>query len=136
MKVTKAIRDARKKKTAEVFSPPKLVNEILEKLPQNSWEEDKTFIDPTAGNGNFLIEVYRWKVEKYNHSPIKALSTIYGVELMADNTAEMKMRLYNMAKDYIKKEGRLTNKRKKIIQTILQKNIVCHDALTYDFEFK
>jgi type I restriction-modification system DNA methylase subunit len=127
MKVDEKIRKARRKKTAEVFTPKELVQEILDKLPEDSWEEDKTFCDPAAGNGNFLVEAYAYKVEKYNHDPIKALSTIYGVELMPDNTVEMKMRLYRMAKDY----GVDSDKAKEIIN----KNIVCHDALTYDWSF-
>lgn len=133
MKVSENRRDLRKKHTAEIFTPKELINEILEKLPLNSWEQGKSFCDPAAGNGNFLVEIYKWKVERYNHSPIKALSTLYAVELMADNVVEMKMRLYNMAKDYL---GEEFDKKKEVIQKILQKNIVCHDALTYNFKFK
>ncbi|MFW6047574.1 MAG: N-6 DNA methylase [Candidatus Woesearchaeota archaeon] len=122
-----AIREKRRKQTAEVFTPLPLVDEILDKLPDESWEEDKTFCDPAAGNGNFLVEVYRYKVEKYDHDPTKALETIYGVELQADNVAEMKFRLYQMAKEYAvdRKEA----------QRILEKNIICADALTFDWEF-
>src|SRR6056297_739638 len=121
MKVPEAIREKRRKQTAEVFTPLDLVDEILDKLPQESWEENKTFCDPAAGNGNFLVEVYRYKVEKYDHDPTKALETIYGVELQADNVAEMKYRLYQMAKEY-----RVDRKE---AQRILEKNIVCADAL-------
>ena len=127
MKVPEAIRDSRKKQTAEVFTPLPLVDEILDKLPPESWEEDKTFCDPSCGNGNFLVEVYRYKVEK-GHDPTKALETIYGVELMPDNVAECKLRLMEMAQEY-------GVKNKDIIR-ILTKNIVCADALAYDFEFK
>jgi type I restriction-modification system DNA methylase subunit len=127
MKVLKAIREKRRKQTAEVFTPIPLVDEILDKLPEESWEEDKTFCDPAAGNGNFLVEVYRYKVEKYGHNPAKALETIYGVELQADNVEEMKFRLLQMAKDY--------GVDKKETRRILEKNIVCADALTFDWEF-
>lgn len=128
MKVPEAIREKRRKQTAEVFTPLELVQEILDKLPKDSWQEDKTFCDPAAGNGNFLVEVYKYKVEKYDHDPEKALSTIYGVELQADNVAEMKFRLYQMAKEY--------NVDRKQAQRILEKNIVCADALTYDWSFE
>lgn len=127
MKVPEAIREKRRKQTAEVFTPPELVQEILDKLPEDVWQEDKTFCDPAAGNGNFLVEVYRYKVEKYDHDPTKALETIYGVELQPDNVAEMKYRLYQMAKEY--------NVDRKEAQRILEKNIVCADALTFDWEF-
>lgn len=127
MKVKEEKRQKRRKQTAEVFTPLHLVDEMLDKLPSESWEEDKTFLDNSAGNGNFLVEVYRYKVEK-GHDPTKALSTIYGVELMSDNVAEMKLRLYKMAKQY--------GVDPKDAQAILNKNIVCHDALTYDYEFE
>lgn len=127
MKVKQEKREDRKKKTAEVFTPLPLVDEILDKLPEDSWAEDKTFCDPAAGNGNFLVEVYRYKVEK-GHDPTRALSTIYGVELMKDNVAEMKLRLMEQAQSYGVKNGD--------IKRILTKNIVCHDALTYDWKFE
>jgi type I restriction-modification system DNA methylase subunit len=130
--VSEKTRAARRKSTAEVFTPAALVNEILDKLPLDSWEEGKTYCDPAAGNGAFLVEVYKRKVEAYGHDPISALSTIYGVELMEDNTKEMKSRLFHMAVGYV------GNNREEMVKIllILQKNIVCHDALTYDFEFK
>lgn len=127
MKVALETRDNRKKQTAEIFTPLPLVDEILDKLPSETWEEDKTFCDPSAGNGNFLTEVYRYKVEK-GHNPTLALETIYGVELMPDNVAECKLRLMEQAQSYGVKN--------KDIVRILKKNIVCHDALTYDWEFK
>lgn len=122
MKVPEAIREKRRKQTAEVFTPPELVQEILDELPEDFW--NKNLSDISAGNGNFLVEVYKYKVEKYVHDPEKALSTIYGVELQPDNVAEMKYRLYQMAKEY--------NVDRKEAQRILEKNIVCADALTYD----
>ncbi len=118
----------REQHNGEFFTPLPLVDEILDKLPEEVWQEDKTFCDPSAGNGNFLVEVYRYKVEKYNHNPTTALETIYGVELMKDNVAECKLRLMEMAQKYGVKN--------KDIVRILNKNIVCHDALTYDWEFK
>jgi len=127
MKVKEEVRQARRKISAEVFTPLPLVDEILDKLPEEVWQEDKTFCDPSAGNGNFLVEVYRYKVEK-GHDPTKALETIYGVELMPDNVAECKLRLMEMAQSYGVKNSD--------IKRILTKNIVCHDALTYDWSFE
>jgi hypothetical protein len=125
--VTEETRKARRKKTAEVFTPPTLVNEILDKLPEEVWAEEKTFCDPSAGNGNFLVEVYRRKVEAHNHDPLIALGTIYGVELMQDNVDEMRDRLLKLAVSYGIKQPQAID--------ILHRNIVCHDALTYDYRF-
>ena len=51
-----------------------------------------------------------------------ALSTTYGVELMKDNVELCKKKLAGPKPS------------KKILE-ILEKNIVCHDALTYDYSF-
>lgn len=127
MKVKESIREKRRKKTAEVFTPPDLIVEILERIPEDSWEEDKTFCDPSAGNGNFLVAVYMYKVEICNHDPTKALKTIYGVELQEDNVEEMKHKLFKISRKYgvAKEEARRT----------IDENIVCADALNFDWDF-
>ena len=44
----------------EVFTPPELINEMLDKLPSDTWtDKTKTFFDPCAGKGNFPIEVIK-----------------------------------------------------------------------------
>lgn len=119
-------RAARVKQTAEIFTPPKLVNEMLDKLPEEVWEENKTFCDPACGNGEFLIWVLLRKIQ-HGHNPLAALETIYGVELMRDNTQECRVRLLKLA-SYFQK---LTLQHIKVIWT----NIACANSLTYDFEF-
>ena len=120
------LRNSRRKITAEDFTPPALVNEMLDKLPAEVWTPEKTFIDPAAGNGNFLIEVLRRKLA-LNHPPLQALSTIYGVELMPDNVEEMKQRLLDALPD-------LDDTQKQQAIEIINHNIVCADALTFDYE--
>ncbi|MFW6312023.1 MAG: N-6 DNA methylase [Nanoarchaeota archaeon] len=116
-------RKARRKQTAEDFTPSSLVNEMLDKLPQEVFTDpSKTFCDPAAGNGNFLIEILNRKL-KNNSDALQALSTIYGVELMSDNVEELKERLLLLIPKNLHKEAK----------EILDKNIVCHDALTWDF---
>jgi len=116
-------RKERRKETAEDFTPLPLVDEMLDKLPINSFiDPSKTFCDPAAGNGNFLVVILERKLNN-KHDPLQALSTIFGVELMADNVEEMKERLLS----YI--DPTLHKKAKKIVN----KNIICHNALTWDF---
>ncbi len=120
-------RNNRKKHTAEEFTSSALVNEMLDKLPPEVFSDPtKTFLDNSAGNGNFLIEVLRRKLA-LNHPPLQALSTIYGVELMADNVEEMKQRLLDALPD-------LDDTQKAQAIEIINYNIVCHDALTWDYE--
>jgi hypothetical protein len=115
------------KQTAEVFTPPFLVTEMLNKLeeesPQLFSDPTKTFIDNSCGDGEFLGEIVIRKMERSGCSLEEALSTTYGVDLMEDNIEECKKRLAgpNPTSD---------------IWNILNKNIVCADGLTYDYEFK
>ena len=117
-------RQERKKETAEDFTPGPLVNEMLDKLPEEVWHDTtKTFLDNSAGNGNFLLVVLERKLQ-YGHEPLQALSTIYGVELMPDNVEEMKERLLEMVPKAIHPAAK----------EIIDHNIVCHDALTWDYD--
>ena len=114
------------KKTAEVFTPTLLVQEILDKLEEEDSElflnPNKTVLDPSCGDGQFLSEVVIRKMEQSNCTLEKALSTTYGVELMEDNVKLCKERLAG------------PNPTQEILD-ILDNNIVCHDALTYDYSF-
>jgi len=115
-------RALRRKETAEDFTPRVLVDEMLDKLPAEVWTENKTFCDPASGDGNFLMVILERKLS-FGHDHLSALSTIYGVELMKDNVVEMKSRLLTLIPEDLHKEAK----------KILNKNIKCHDALTWDF---
>ena len=119
-------RKAREKITAEIFTPDKLVNEMLDAIPQEGWEEGKSYLDDCCGNGQFLVWVLLRKISK-GHKPTEALKTIFGVELMEDNTEECRQRLLavvNLWEDITPEH-----------EAIVNKNIVCADGLTYDYEF-
>ena len=115
------------KKTAEVFTPQHLVTEMLDKLesenPELFTDPNKTFIDNSCGDGEFLGEIVIKKIERSGCSLEQALSTTYGVDLMEDNVEECKKRLSG------------PNPTDQILN-ILNKNIVCADGLTYDYSFK
>jgi hypothetical protein len=118
--------DHRVKVTAEVFTKTELVIEILDKIeatqPNIFLDPTKTFIDNCCGDGQFLSEVIIRKMERSGCSLLEALSTTYGVELMKDNVTECRKRLAG------------PEPTDEILQ-ILSKNIVHHDALTYDYSF-
>jgi hypothetical protein len=51
---------ARIKQFGEVFTPPALVNEMLDRLPVQVWRDPFfTWLEPAAGDGAFLIEIHR-----------------------------------------------------------------------------
>ena len=87
----------RVKQLGEVFTPPELVNEMLDRLPPELWtDQTKTYIDPACGNGNFLVEVVRRKIEA-GSTPLQALETTYGIDIMEDNVLECRQRLLSVA---------------------------------------
>lgn len=56
----------RRKTYGEVLTPIKLVNEMLDTLPETSWKLGKKVLDPATGrNGVFPIEYFK-RVVKYN----------------------------------------------------------------------
>lgn len=108
------------KATAEVFTPTPLVQEILDKLDQELFtDRNKTFLDPTCGDGQFLSEVLIRKLENGIEFE-QALSTIYGVDLMQDNVELCRERLLCGEEQF---------------RHIVEKNIVCADGLTYNYCF-
>ena len=52
-------KEVEKKENGEVFTPIKLVNDMLDKLPIEVWKkENLKWLDPCCGMGNFPIAVY------------------------------------------------------------------------------
>ena len=107
----KAIKDF-----GEVFTPESLVIEMLSKLPVDFFiSADKTMLDNSCGNGNFLAKILEWRM-KNGISHLDSLKTIYGIELDPVNAAECRARLSLGSKDAE-------------IWTVLKHNIVCANAL-------
>ena len=53
------IRDKEKDKFGEVFTSPELIDEIFNNIPLSVWKNpDNKWLDPAAGNGNFMSKVY------------------------------------------------------------------------------
>jgi type I restriction-modification system DNA methylase subunit len=142
------------KQTGEVFTPLPLVDEILSKLPDDVWEPSHTFCDPACGDGNFLVRVIAWKINK-GSTIQQALETTYGVDLMPDNTSHARARVLTNAY-----AAHLWNKHNTTLMSglehedemklgmdpghdkivmkynyIVVKNIVCANSLDYDFIF-
>ena len=104
------------KQTGEVFTPLELVDEMLSKLPEEVWAPDKTFLEPSCGDGNFLVRIVAWKIWKaweqwltlrsqYNSAiPLtadkimanaviqQALGTTFAVDFQQDNVEHAKTR--------------------------------------------
>jgi len=111
---------SRIKATGEVFTPIPLVQEVLDQLPKELFaNSEKTFLEPSCGDGQFLGEVIIRKME--NGSTFEqALSTVYGVDLMEDNVELCRERLLCGRED---------------LRHVVEQNIVCADGLRYHYRF-
>jgi 2-polyprenyl-3-methyl-5-hydroxy-6-metoxy-1,4-benzoquinol methylase len=111
---------ARVKATGEVFTPTVVAQHMLDTMDQTIFNDPKkTVIDNSCGDGQLISEALIRKVE--NGIDFKqALSTVYGVDLMEDNVELCKERLLCGRED---------------LRHIVEKNIVCADALRYHYRF-
>jgi type I restriction-modification system DNA methylase subunit len=87
----------RVKASGEIFTPTPVVREILGKLDQTLFKDPtKTFLDNACGDGQFLSEILIKKFKYSNQTDDdfkQALSTIYGVDINADNILLCRERL-------------------------------------------
>jgi type I restriction-modification system DNA methylase subunit len=107
------------KVTGEVFTPTELVQELLNKIPVKIFQQNKTYLDPSCGDGQFLGEILIKKIESGIEFE-QALSNIYGVDIMQDNVDLCRERLL-CGEEHLRH--------------IVEKNIVCADALRYHYRF-
>lgn len=93
----------RVKAHGEVFTPRQMVEQMLdlvrEDLETGADFVDKTFLEPAAGDGNFLVAILRRKLQAIEKRlpaelwPVEslfAIASIYGVELLEDNHQDAK----------------------------------------------
>ena len=91
----------------EVFTPPEIVEAMLDLVKSEAVRIDARFLEPACGSGNFLVPVLQRKLstveQRYaaseferNHHGLLALMSIYGIELLADNVAECREALLAM----------------------------------------
>jgi hypothetical protein len=87
----------------EVFTPRHMVHLMLdlvcEELETGPDFVDKTFLEPAAGQGNFLVAILHRKLraveehyrpEEWLEASLFALASIYGIELLEDNHRDAK----------------------------------------------
>ena len=100
--------------TGEVFTPMELCTEMVNEIPEHILKDsNSTFLDNSAGSGNFIIAL-QIKLREYHSLEHINNNMLYAVELMEDNHKEMCERV-GVPTDH--------------------PHYVCHDALTYDYSF-
>lgn len=119
----------RVKDFAEVFTPSHIVKDMCDLIPDSVWDNiESTFLEPACGNGNFLVEIYRRKLEicKDEKDGLKALASIVGIDIQADNCKESRKRLMTMFCEAFPNANEVCIL---LAAGILQNNIICGDSL-------
>jgi len=106
--------DDRIEETGEVFTPIEVCNKMIDSLPEFILKDpNSTFLDDSAGSGNFLVTL-KTKLLNYHTEDHILNEMLYAVELMKDNHRELCERL-----------GVSTT----------HHHYVCDNALTYHYAF-
>ena len=122
----------RVKDFAEVFTPKHIVKDMCDLVPEEMWTNvETTFLEPACGTGNFLVEILerKFKLCKDWEDGLRALKSVYGVDIQQDNVEEAKGRLFEM---YIKQFPKSPAISGLIAYQILENNIVCGNFMKED----
>lgn len=123
----------------EVFTPPRIVEAMLDLVRGETERIDARFLEPACGSGNFLVPVLRRKLAaaerkfgksdfERRHYALYGLMCIYGIELLADNIAECRANLLEIfARDLALDES---DDVYRAAAYVLSQNLVHGDALT------
>jgi hypothetical protein len=127
----------------EVFTPPWLVEKMLDLVKGETERIDSRFLEPACGSGNFLVPILQRKLAavelKYGksdfekrHFALLALTCCYGIELLADNIAECRANMLEVFADYlgIREEDELYH----AASRVLWLNVIHGDARTMRHE--
>ena len=123
----------------EVFTPRWMVDDMLDLVKDESERIDSRFLEPACGSGNFLVPVLERKLgtvrTRYGgsdfenrHFALLALMSIYGIELLEDNTVECRANLLDTFAGYLKVDK--SDATYLAAHNVLEANIVHGDALT------
>lgn len=118
----------RVKDHAEVFTAEREVKAMCDLVNDELSRIDSKVLEPSCGNGNFLVEIYARKLKncKDEKDGLKALASIVGIDIQADNCEESRIRLMTM---FCKAYPHASPTAVLLAAGILQNNIICGDSL-------
>lgn len=138
----------RVRERGEVFTAAREVNAMLDLVKDETENIDSTFLEPACGDGNFLDEVLRRKLavcqKRYGKSAADyekfsflACTTLYGVDIMADNVARCRERLFETWEDSFGRANTPGSPRSDFhdrvsaaVKKVFEKNILLGNALS------
>src|SRR5215208_733810 len=123
----------------EVFTPPWMVDAMLDLVKGESERIDSRFLEPACGSGNFLVRVLQRKLAavelkfgksefEKRHYALLALMCTYGIELLADNIAECRANMLEILAECLNIDE--SDDLYRAAYYILSQNLVHGDTLT------
>lgn len=139
----------RVRELAEVYTHKREVDVMLDLVPDMFPSEgdpsntDRKFFEPACGSGNFLEEILLRKIrfiavkrygagERYEHRILRALSSIYAIDISQDNVDESRGRLRAVIVAHIDNDMNTKGPTPGLmdaVDAILGTNILCGDTL-------
>lgn len=148
--VVKGIKSKdRVKEFGEVFTPENIVKDMCDLTKAESYDIYKTFLEPSCGNGAFLVELVDRKIQgarvkslnddgtlnntEFNLNVLRGVSSIYGVDIQGDNVEECYVNMIERAeKAYKENSGgvEISKDMKNALLKIMQFNVIVGNFLT------
>lgn len=134
---------------AEVYTHEREVNAMLDLVPdmfpsiEDPENVDRSFLEPACGSGNFLVEILRRKLafitkhrygsaERVEDRMLRALSSIYGIDISVDNVLESRDRMRAIVEEIADAElgaGSGSQGFAEAVEVILTTNVIQADTL-------
>lgn len=122
----------------EVFTPPWMVETMLDLVRAETERVDARVLEPACGSGNFLVAVLHCKLaavdRKFGRSDfdrrqyaLLSAMCVYGIELLADNVAECRENLVAITTEHLQLEK--SDDLVRAASYVLAQNVVHGDAL-------
>ena len=123
----------------EVFTPPWMVDAMLDLVRGETERIDSRFLEPACGSGNFLVRILKRKLDavdlKFKSSEFErrnyallGLMCSYGIELLPDNIAECTNNMLGVFGEHLGLP--ITDELMGAARHVLAHNLVHGDALT------
>jgi hypothetical protein len=142
----------------EVYTPDFIVNDMLDMVDAEMdktdlWKYiDTTYMEPSCGNGQFLIRILDRKIKAVNQLPaedrefgiVRAVCSIYGVDIQQDNVMNSKKRMKRLIyegeadtfnpndkeiPEFTQLDCEISEPIKKVINRVLDNNIIFGNTL-------
>jgi hypothetical protein len=127
----------------EVYTAEREVTAMLDLVKQETTRIESRFLEPACGKGNFLTAILERKLSvvelrygnsqlDYERNAILAVSSLYGLDILEDNVAACRQRLFDVFERQYNSLFKVaaTDECRIAVKFLLERNIIWGDALT------